>query len=606
MSTTAERRRPLTALLAVLLLAATGAAQTIDQVKVGHWIRVKGHLESPGIFIAEEIEVREPAREESIVATPTNVRDDGQWFDMLGLPCNTSARTEWDGLTPAELGLEQIEVEGHYRGPRRFSVRDVEARNNEGRDRIEGRLDQVQRLSGGFEFRVMSFRVLVDPKTVTVECDKPIQEMPFAEPSAASLQERRDDEDEVLSSVALAEGLTLGGRMEIRDAFENEYDLGRKTNTGEDARGNGHDRRITFRAQAVWEPTNDFFALLSAEEQLTNEHENGRGTDMRDSDGKINEAFGFWRFREHGFDLQAGRQDFDDLREWIYDETLDGVRGIYSRPGLRVELSASTGFGDKSRPVRETDNYMLYVSNNDDREHLAAYVIDRRRTFDEEVEVAGQTIVQTQRDKPIHFGLRALGEWLPDQTVWAEAAVVRGYRGGTDYDGWGVDLGTTWAPADLEPVYLTLGWARTSGDSDPNDEENTSFQQTGLQDNNGNFGGLTSFRYYGEVFEPELSNMSILTFGVGARVTRKTSLDLVAHKYDQVTAAPVLSGASNLRNVQPNGNSRDLGWGVDLILGSREWNPWDIEVIVGTFHPGSAFAEDEDAWLGKLQLRYRF
>jgi len=605
-STTADRRRLTLILLSLLLLAAPGAAQTVEEVKVGHWIRVKGRLSEDGIFVADEIEVREPSNEESIVATPTNVRDGGQWFDMLGMPCETSARTEWDGLTPEELGTAQVDVEGHYRGPRRFSVRDVEARNTEGRDRIEARLDKVTRVPGGLEFLVMSFRVFVDPATVVVECDKPIAEMPFAEASAASIQERRDDEDEVLSSLALADGLTLGGRGEVKSESKREYDLGRKTNAGKPARGNEWQRSATVRLQAVWEPTSDFFALLSAEEQYTHDHENGPGTDFREDSGKVNEAYGFWRFREQGFDLQVGRQDFDDVREWIYDETLDGVRGIYSQPGLRVELSASSGLGDKSRPIRETDNYMLYVSNNDDREHLAAYVIDRRRTFDEQVDVVGQTIVRTQRDKPIHFGVRAFGEWLPEQTVWAEAAVVRGYRGGTDYDGWGLDVGTTWEPLDLEPFYFTAGWARTSGDSDPTDEENTAFQQTGLQDNNGNFGGLTSFRYYGEVFEPELSNMSILTFGVGARLTRKTSLDLVAHKYDQVTAAPILSGTSNLRNVQPNGDSRDLGWGVDLILGSREWNPWDLEVIVGTFQPGSAFDANESAWTGKVQLRYRF
>ena len=59
------------------------------------------------------------------------------------------------------------------------------------------------------------------------------------------------------------------------------------------------------------------------------------------------------------------------------------------------------------------------------------------------------------------------------------------------------------------------------------------FRQTGIQDNNDKFGGVTSFKYYGELLEPELSNLHILTAGIGRRFGRRMSLDLIYHNYRQ-------------------------------------------------------------------------
>ena len=50
-----------------------------------------------------------------------------------------------------------------------------------------------------------------------------------------------------------------------------------------------------------------------------------------------------------------------------------------------------------------------------------------------------------------------------------------------------------------------MGWAWGSGDQEPQSGNNGTFRQTGFQDNNDKWSGVTSFRYYGELVDPELS-----------------------------------------------------------------------------------------------------
>ena len=47
----------------------------------------------------------------------------------------------------------------------------------------------------------------------------------------------------------------------------------------------------------------------------------------------------------------------------------------------------------------------------------------------------------------------------------------------------------------------------------------------GLQENEADFGGAASFKDYGEVLDPELSNLAIFTVGLGLRPSEKFSLD---------------------------------------------------------------------------------
>ena len=116
--------------------------------------------------------------------------------------------------------------------------------------------------------------------------------------------------------------------------------------------------------------------------------------------------------------------------------------------------------------------------------------------------------------------------------------------------------------------------------------------------------GLMNFKYYGELFDPELSNLSIGTLGVGARLNSALSLDLVWHGYDQVQAATSQRN-TNLK-ANPDGIHEDLGQEFDVILGSKAIKDWDLELIYGRLVPGSAFPGGDAANLVSILLRTRF
>ena len=313
----------------------------------------------------------------------------------------------------------------------------------------------------------------------------------------------------------------------------------------------------------------------------------------------IQEAFVWIRSIPGGFSLQLGRQRFEDERQWLYDEELDGVRLRYEHGALAVELSASRdGLVRKNVLSGDTpdriNNYML----------LATY----RPLADLTVEA--YAIARDDRDadrrQPVFLGLRSWGEPIENLDYWFELGYAGGRDGSNRIRGWGVDLGATYEfQAGPKPA-LTLGFAFGTGDRNPADGTDGTFRQTGLQDNEWDFGGATDFKYYGEVLDPELSNLAILTAGVGIRPSDKFSLDLVYHYYLQDRAAPVLRNAGI--DAEPSGRSRRLGSEIDFILGLQEiWDHLDARVSVGYFLPGAAFPESSGgAWVVRAEVQFRF
>jgi len=326
--------------------------------------------------------------------------------------------------------------------------------------------------------------------------------------------------------------------------------------------------------------------------------------------GVLGETWLQWRdIGTEGFDFTVGRQDFDDPREWVFDENLDALRATWIRPTWRLDLATATRLSQGSPRDEASGNLIAYLSNNDPDRHLAVWSVYR------DIEAYDVTSSHFPAEQSWHFGARALGEWLPDSEVWAEFAYELGNRplydssgvptgGEADVSAWAYDAGITWFPAFAEPLWLTLGYALGRGHGDDG-----TFRQTGFQDNTDRFGGVTSFQYYGELFDPELSNLGILTLGIGTLVAERTSLDLVVHTYTQDQAraeySPLPERAANLK-ARPSGIDAHLGWEADLILGYRRYKSWDLELVAATFDPGAGIDREDRAWLLKAQLRYRF
>jgi alginate production protein len=174
-------------------------------------------------------------------------------------------------------------------------------------------------------------------------------------------------------------------------------------------------------------------------------------------------------------------------------------------------------------------------------------------------------------------------------------AHLRGRDGGDRLRGLGLDIGATYRFAGRLQPSLTLAYAYGSGDPDPSVGVDRQFRQTGLQDNTYRFNGVENFRYYGETLNPDLSNLEVFTAGIGIRPTERSSIDLTHHLYRQdEAAAGRIPGARVI--AETNGESRDIGHGLNMNLGYHDIEDVRLRAKLGWFTPGDAFDASDDAF----------
>jgi len=393
----------------------------------------------------------------------------------------------------------------------------------------------------------------------------------------------------------LTPSLTFGAEIELDYTFRRNRDL--------DDRRDDDASRITPELSLAWSfdpaPTFQAFLNLALSRRFVLMEGADRAGMSEDVALDVKEAFLRFGPLPDGLSAQIGRQRFEDERNWLYDEELDAVRLRYERGTLAVELSAS-----RDGLVRKD---LLDAS---ERERINNYVLHASYRPLASIELEGYAIVRddraADRRRPFFLGVRSRGEPVEDLDYWLELGYVGGRDGPNRIRGWGVDLGATYELQAGPRPALTLGFAFGSGDRDPDDGLDRSFRQTGLHENEADFGGATSFKYYGEVLDPELSNLAIFTVGIGVRPSEKFSLDLVYHYYVQHRASKALRNARI--DAEPSGRSRRLGSEVDFIVGLAEiFNRLDVKAVLGYFIPGAAFPGGTDgAWVVGAEVQFRF
>ena len=391
---------------------------------------------------------------------------------------------------------------------------------------------------------------------------------------------------------SILQSLEFGGSLELAYERQQNFDL-------DSAEGDDVDLLpLELQLEVVFNP-NDyieayFLGTLTRQFELSEE---GEG-EVRNTELFVEEAYVTLTDPDHGLSLQVGRQSFEDDRQWLYDAELDAVRGIYRASNFSIELSAS-------RKALVSEDLL----NTVDVEPVNNYILYGAYELNEEITVGAYGIVSDhggrERDRPVFLGLYSTGTIGDRLTYWLDAAHVRGREEGRRLRGYGVDfLGAYHFDAPFSP-YLILGYAFGSGDSDPDDDRDGAFRQTGLQGNEAEVGGLTPFRYYGEAFDPELSNMSIFTAGLGARPSQGLSVDLVFHYYLQDEASEELRDSA--LGAEPTGRSRRLGSEIDLVLGYEEIEDLHIRGFLGYFISGRAFrAGADDALFARIEVQYEF
>ncbi len=400
---------------------------------------------------------------------------------------------------------------------------------------------------------------------------------------------RIDDEDlRQGKGIRLADGITLGGEFQWDLEWRRNHNL---------RKGKARDRLIqepSTKLEFSFDVSPKFFAFTKFSFRRDWAIFDERVTGQHGSRISISQAyFVALDFPFDGLALEVGRQKFDHGREWVMDDEIDGARIFLNLDLALLEFSVSQRLFDESREVDGVTNF-LFAAHMQPFEDSDLFVYALYRN--------GGRLIDLAR---FHTGF-SFEQKTENITFWADFSYVVGEENNLDVEGYGFDvmLMYVFEDNDWEPSFY-VGYAWGSGDDDVSDGKDSSFRQTGLNDNNDRFNGVTGFRYLGELFRPEVSNISILTIGFGFRPYKKTSVDLLYHRYDQVSASKVIRD-SRIR-LNPLGLDRSLGSEVDLVIGLSAWRPMEIEIVWGYFRPGAAFGSFQDeAWFMTMQIEWNF
>lgn len=300
-----------------------------------------------------------------------------------------------------------------------------------------------------------------------------------------------------------------------------------------------------------------------------------------------------------GIMVMAGKQRVRDQREWLFDEYLDAVR-LYltvARP-LVLEASYLPSVLPPAGESFATWDDLLFRARliPNARNEANVYWMKRRDS-------------SPRNREPLYLGLSYTGRparWLRG---WLEAALLRGEDKGRPQRAHALDVGTTFSTTGRIRPSVTFAYAVGSGEEkvtgDPYSQE---FRQTGYEDNSGRYGGFSSFKYYGEVLDPELANLEVLTAGAGIRFGYAASADVVVHVYRQPVPDDAMRASLPLEDVAPDGDSRDLGREVDFIFGVQNIvGRASLGYGFGLFTPGKALnVTDVVASRHRVSVRFDF
>lgn len=479
----------------------------------------------------------------------------------------------------------RLKIEGTIVGRFRFRATqiDVDRKSDERLIEIEAFVEESETdADGTIRLVLLGVPCLVDASThidlQTLTKDRP--PIPFRD-----IDEQRPDQQ-----LVLFERLTIGGEVQLDLEYKDDYDLDSTSN--EDTTVLDSSMILEGRLELT-EHSYAFAKMRTAKAYVL-------ADEMRDlslhENTQLEELNVYWeKLFDLPFAVLVGRQDFDEPREWLYDANLDAVRAFW-RPGpFEVEYALGAYLADAPRGKDETQYQFLTLRwKHASKSELSAYVIDIQDR-------------SSRDDSPFYVGARAIGRYEKSFRYWVDYAYLDGVNGRGEIEAHGGDVGAGYQFRDfpLRP-YAYASYAFGTGDGKASGRSDRTFRQTGLNDNTDRTFGVVSFQYYGELLQPELSNLHIFTVGIGVQPLKWVSADLVYHRYRQQRATSFLRD-SDLRE-SPNGLDPDIGEEIDLIIGfDKILGHMDIEIDLGYFEPGRAFDTNRHPafWLG-VQLEWNF
>ena len=570
------RRTVLFMTIAMSLARGAGASPpTVDVRREGlargRHVEIKGRVNEDGSIDARRIRVRDPESASKIEGRVLAVDPDRQHATIGGFRVSFAARPPVDRgdqrVSLDDLLVGQIvEAKGYWAGERlhasRLRIREVDAkRDSADRDetQIESTVEHVDRRAG---------EIVVLGRRVRLAANGKISD---ERASAGSDRLRRDEDDQQVAPIEFGEWLTLGGRAGGNVRGERNFNRdpvdpapdNTSTATGEVLASAALTQNIGAYAKVR---TSRAFAL-------------DPGAPAGESDVSVKEAYvALDRIAGGPFGLQVGRQRFRDSREWFFDDYLDAARVSVDIASWHVETAVADGLFAGPETTRR---------RRDQRQAIASVA----RRLDKHTTATAFIIARDDRNRheqPLWIGGSLSGRLARTLKYWGNGAVRRGRAGSLRLRGWAIDAAAAYRfPIPAAPA-LSGGYAVASGDQSRSDGVDSNFRQTGLHDNNARFHGLKRFAYYGEVFHPELSNLTVLTAGAGMKPLERASIDLVYHRYAQQRVRRTL--ASNALAATGTGRSPRLGDEVDLIISVQRFRPVDLSIVTGIFWPGPGVA----------------
>ena len=517
-----------------------------------------------------------------------------------------SKETHFQDLQPEDLQPgKSISVRGIFENAGELFATSIEKESSEGAAiEIIGEVSQSQSLKNG------------DLQLV-------IMGMPITIPMAVyyrgtSLIRHPDDKrpEQQFTVPLFGKPLVIGGEIGSKSGFDGDFKLNRAEQDDKLDMENAIELEMFYRFSRN---ASLFLETKSNREWLL--YEEG-GESSVTSEVERGESWLLWgNIAGTPLSVQIGRQNFREDREWWWDRDLDAIRfyiatrKFYLEMGLAREI-APLAFNqrkiepDKEKITRVISRMGLQFTRN----HQFDLFFLAQHDYSDRPFIGN--IIAAGREDDIDASMGWLGarfsgnldfEIVGDAEYWVDIAGMGGQVRNYEFDdveiedeeqlvvaerstanavGWAMDLGMSWqTPLPLSPTF-TASYAIGSGDDNPTDKWDRNFRQTGLHDNNNRYNGVDRFRYYGELFRPELSNISIFSFSAGFPMLKSSSLEFLYHRYVQVVASEELAGKIK---ADPNGIDRELGWELDAVFGIEEWKRLELEVLGAIYRSGAAF-----------------
>ncbi len=330
--------------------------------------------------------------------------------------------------------------------------------------------------------------------------------------------------------------------------------------------------------------------------------------------------------------LEIGRIEYSDERQWWWDEYLDTIRLQIDAKDIEFMLAS----GSQQGRERSNDEFIDPQEKGIERvlanlhwrlandQQLSFYYLSHD---DESASYALNDSVAENRADESDANLRWFGmvyqgelalnsigglDWRigytqlsGDEVVYelsdpaASIVTVDGIDR-FDIDASAHELSLEWEPVWVDDLKLIFSHAVGSGDTNLSDNKIGSFRQSGLHANE------ADYLYYGELYAPELSNIQIHSLGISLETIDDLDIALLMHSYRQDEADTEMRDVSIDRNT--NGLNRDLGTEIDLIAVYEIFEGLELEFIAAVFEAGDAYGANagRKSRYWSIEVNYQF